>query len=140
MFDVCKECAPGCHAMDEGSAACDACPKGQFSPSPGWGEDCLYCLVGNVTNANQTGCEPCRAGRYWADFDACDLCPEGTWNPKTGGTILDCTTCPSAAARADRTACLCDPDATSPRHACPGGWTCPSAAAGAGMVDCVPAL
>lgn len=102
MFEVCARCAPGSHATSEGSTSCDTCPEGQYSPTKGWGEDCLECLPGNVTNAAQTGCEPCAAGRYYKTIQTCALCPAGTANPTAGGTLLQCESCPSAASDGNR--------------------------------------
>ena len=137
MFTACLVCEAGRHAMTEGSAVCEECPRGTYAPEPGWGEECLECEVGGVPNANRTACAQCAAGTYWNASATCAACPAGTFKPGTGGTLLDCATCPSVRANDDGTACLCSTDPARVEHACPANWTCPEAGLPDRDVACV---
>ena len=125
MFNACRECEPGTHAMSPGSRKCPQCPDNTFSPTAGWGEECLTCDPGHVPNTKQTGCVACEPGTYWDASSSCKLCPNGTVNPSSGGTLLNCTTCPSVLANPEHTVCMCDGDPSKAQHRCPDGWVCP---------------
>lgn len=125
MFEVCRECERGRHAMSAGSSECARCPENTFSPRSGWGEECLTCNPGEIPNRKRSSCDPCEPGTYWDGSSSCKLCLNGTVNPHPGGTLLNCTTCPSVMSNSERTVCLCDVDPEKAEHKCPDGWVCP---------------
>ena len=141
MFEVCQKCLAGRHAEAYGSSECDRCPRGQYSPSTGWGEPCLYCMPGSVASSRQSGCTNCTIGSYWSldgeGVGVCQRCPAGTTNSNvTAGSIVNCLTCPSVSSNPTRTNCLCDTDPNKAQHECPEGYTCPSNTPGQ-QVECI---
>jgi len=77
-----------------GSADCEACEAGKFSPAGAPG--CQGCAQGSFTGAPNSGsCTPCPAGKYSTGVSntECIACVAGTYSAAAGAAL--CDSCPA---------------------------------------------
>ena len=102
----CKNCVVGKYNGNYTQSKCKDCKNGKYSDEEGL-TICKTCADGSSSNDDNSGCDPCAAGKYAAG--ACKNCPVGRYQPLAGQTKCDdctgtrysdtpgtkeCTTCP----------------------------------------------